>query len=731
MSFLGKVVGKFRNAKDSAIYNKYKEIVNKRVEGSNEHTMSSDSFCEAVRGSEISKAIMIANNVLLENYGKSFFEPQKVSAVLLMDGHLLEMATGEGKTLSFALSAALLSQSNERVTICTANDFLAERDCSLTKIFFNNLGIESSFITGASSKEDRKAAYKSKVVYTTIREIAYDHLRDGKAISADDLFLPTKGFLLIDEADNALIDNAASPYYLSKEVEVDESLISAAHDFAAQSKASAEEGENYLLTDEGKDVELSEEGHTKLDRFLKKHQFIKDDESLYATENLYLINLFQSAGRALHIMKDGVDYVIQEGHLRIVDKNSGRILSAVSLNDGLQQIIEHKHKLKLSNETITTDSVATESVVKDFDSFAGMSGTLKVDEDEIMSVYGKACISVPRMTRLSRLDRSDVMFMSNLEKTRYVLELTLKSHKKGRPVLIAATNETEAKGLKSALDELNLSAQLITSESLLNEASMIAMAGTPYKITITTAASGRGTDIILGGNLEHFIENKLFDPKSIEFARKEQEQSRSKVVEAGGLLVIGYGRQLVKKLDLQLRGRSGRQGDVGETIFVMSLEDKALGDYGVKLRGMLSKMNVGAKDMLSHSMISKAFDNSQRSIREMMLKSRKHHAQQAAILESQRKIIYQMRMTLLMSSNWKSDLSNVYGFEISEKISREEAIMIMDTYIEAYNDSVSDLKRSVIFQGYANKSPIQELKRKAFIEYERLMLRINNNLVSS
>ncbi len=730
MGLFTSIANSLRKNIEIKLYNKFVKVVNdaslsnsslELIENLNE------AFSDAIKEERMGDAIAIADEALFRASGKRFFETQKVAALLLSEGMLVEMATGEGKTLAFSLAAALICKKSDRVTISTANDFLSNRDWKETLDFFNQLSIETSTINGKSSAVERREAYKKEVVYSTLREVSYDYLRDGFCQTKNELFNSTDGFLLVDEADNVLVDNASSPYQLSEEIDADERLICAAHDFAVQSAVGDDRLENFTKTDEGMIV-LSEKGMEAVESFLTKHSFIDENSGLYDPENLYISALFEKAGYAIHEMKEGIDYVISEEKVFAIDKNSGRRLEGVSLSGGLQQIIEHKYKLPISKESFVSASIVTESVVSLYDNFAGMSGTLRDEEDELISVYGKGCITIPRKDKLARKDMGDMMFLSATEKTRYTLERIIEAYKKGQPVLVATTSEQEAQGLYKALNELNVQSQLVISKTPIEEASMIALSGMPRKVTITTGACGRGTDIVLGGNIQHFIEHNLIPSDEVEAAKRQQQIAKEDVLESGGLLVLGYGRQSTQKLDSQLRGRAGRQGDVGETLFVLSLEDTILGEHGKKLRGILSAMNVNEKDMLSHNMITKAFDSAQNTTREQILKSRKFHGTQASSLEPQRLFVYSLRKLIVEDDEWKDRLGSEVGIECKEHMTRDKALAIFDDEHRAYQDILTDLRRSINYQSYANKNPTQELKNKAFEEYKRFLVALKGRL---
>jgi preprotein translocase subunit SecA len=728
LSVISKISGALRSQKELSAFNKAKAVSLPKIETHeySDQELSDSFFLTKVQ--PLNEALSIADEVLYRTCGKRFFENQMAGAYLLSEGNFIEMMTGEGKTLVFSLSAAILAKRNKSlVTVVTANDYLAERDYLSNKSFFDALGIKSAFITGRTSKKERLDYYKVDVLYTTLRETAYDYLRDEKCLSKCDINTPIRDILFVDEADNVLIDNAAHPYTLSETIKVDERLTVAAHNFSVQSKVSKDENtENYQLSEDGTNLTLSQKGIEKLEEFLVKHQFLETASDLYKDDKLYLIELFEGAGVAIHIMKEGTEYIVSDSGIVILDKNSGRPLSGVSLSKGLQQILEYDKGINLSEEGIPSSSISTESIVSLFNTVAGMSGTLKVEEDELSAVYKRGCISIPCNKKTIRKDHDDVFFLSKTEKARYTLERISSAYQKRQPVLIATANESEALGMKNALNEMNIKSELLTSSSLNEEAAIVALAGVAGRVTISTGVVGRGTDIILGGNLEHFIENKLIENNKIPESIKEQEESRKQAIEAGGLLVIGFGRQLIRKLDLQLIGRSGRQGDPGESIFVSSLDDGMLGEYGPKLKSFLSKMNIKETDMLSHSSITKALDNAQRGFRDRILKSRKTNSALSSQLEEQRRIIYDMRMNILSTGDddFTENLQKNIGINnIRSDINKENILQVFDDILFSYQSSVDDLKRSIFFQSLANKNPMQEIKQKSFLEYELLMNR--------
>jgi preprotein translocase subunit SecA len=733
LSFISKISKVLRSKKELSVFNKVKSITAPRIDSQGYTDQGlSDTFFETEE-QPINEALSIADEVLYRCSGKRFFENQLAGAYLLSEGNFIEMKTGEGKTLVFSLAAAILAKrDNSLVTVVTANDYLAERDYLMNKPFFDALGISSSFIVGKTNKEKRLESYKVDILYTTLRETAYDYLRDEKLLSKDEINNPIRNTLLVDEADNVLIDNAAHPYIISEKAKVDNDLILAAHNFSKQSKVSKDENEeHYLLSEDGTSITLSQKGIEKMEEFLVKYNFISSASELYKEDNLYIIELFECAGVALHIMKEGTDYVVAESGVIVLDKNSGRPLHGVSLSKGIQQILESEKGIPLSEESIPSSSISTESIVSLFDKVAGMSGTLKVEEDELAAVYKRGCIGIPCNKKVIRKDHDDVFFLSKTEKLRYTLETISNAYKKRQPVLIATANEKEAQGLKLALDKMNIKNKLLTSLSLNQEASIIALAGAAGRVTISTGVVGRGTDIVLGGNIEHFIENRLIDESKIPDAIKEQEESRKQAIEAGGLFVIGFGRQLTRKLDLQLIGRSGRQGDPGESLFISSLEDGALSEYGPKLKYFLSKMNVKDTDMLSHYSITKALDNAQRGFRDRILRSRKQNSGLSSQLEEQRRIIYEMRKSILLiaDDNFTEVLKKNISIEnISPKLTRLDVLNVFDDTYFSYQSSIDDLRRSIFLQGFANKNPMQEIKVKSFLEYELFMKRFINEI---
>lgn len=730
MSIIEKFTTRLRKGDEKKTYEKQVKAIHssKTYAGLDINSIPA-SFENALREDKnIGDAINIADEALFRTNQKTFFINQKVAASILAQvgnaeqkkgaGKFIEMATGEGKTLAFALAAAIISKENAyRVTVVTANEYLAERDFLANKKFLNTLGVSCGVITSQTSKADRISAYQQDVIYTTLRETAYDYLRDGKSMKEDELMRPIRDSLLVDEADNVLVDNAASPYIISEEVTANEPLIKAALDFAIQSNVSTKaEEEHYILSEKDASLYLSQKGLEKVESFLIKHQFLDNSSSLYQVDNLHIVHLFENAGRAIHDMKQGIDYVVNNERVVVLDKNSGRPLWGISLSNGLQQLLEMKHQLPVTKESVPINEISTESIAMMFMHVTGMSGTLVTDEDELIAVYGKGCITVPSSKPLRRIDKGDVFFLSGKEKLLYILERIRDAHIAGRPVLVSTTNETDANTLSASLDNMNIKNELLIAKSIHEEAGVIALAGRPYRVTITTGVAGRGTDIVLGGNLDHFIENNLIDVQRIDEAREQQEKEKQDVINAGGLLVIGCGRQQLRKLDYQLMGRSGRQGDPGESIFVSSLDDDIFGEHGAVLKAFFHRLSIKDTDMLSHASITKAIIENQNGIRDRMLRSRRAHASLAIQLEEQRNIIYTMRMNILTDNASYED-----------EHEHQKALKFFDDVLFSYESGIANLKRSIFFQTYANKDPVQEIKKKAFYEYQHFVSRVSES----
>jgi len=670
----------------------------------------------------------IADYVLNKYYGINFFPSQKEAAYYLSQGLFVEMDTGEGKTLAFALAAAThAAGTGKKVTIATANDYLVERDYKYTEQFFNKLGIKSAFINSKSNKEQRQEAYLADVLYTTMRETSYDYLRNNQALSLSEVTEVIRDLLLVDEADNVLIDNATSPYIISEDIEVDERLIVAACDFAKQSKASTDGEENYIFEDDKQSISLSQKGSEALEDFLVKYNFIEAKEDLYQPNNLHIFETFRSAGVALFLMKEGTHYLKQDGKILVLDKASGRVLSGVSLSNSLQQVLEQYSGYNLSNEFLATGSITTESISGLFSQVAGMSGTLKEEEDELLSTYGKGCVSLHNKNECKREDKGDVFFISDKEKIRFIIEEVLAAYKTGQPVLLCAKDEGQANGFYKALTELKVNSNLITSQTLEDEAFMVAQAGMPHKVTISTGNAGRGTDIILGGNKDEILKSRYLSDEQKEDYVNKRDELVQKAKDSGGLYVISSGRQPTRKRDLQLVGRSGRQGDVGKSIFVNSIADVGLESQAEKLTKFLSMLSIKEDDMLSHDSITKALNNVQREHRQSILQSRKANGMLSAQLESQRRALFDLRKSLLMSDDIDATINSLLGLNVSGK-SKEEVLKAHDDAIYSYYSNIQDLSKSIFLQTYAGKSPAQELKKKAFAEYELFLKHFVNNI---
>ncbi|MGL6251320.1 MAG: preprotein translocase subunit SecA, partial [Billgrantia desiderata] len=509
------------------------------------------------------------------------FDVQMVGGMTLHRGRIAEMKTGEGKTLVATLAVYLNALPGEGVHVVTVNDYLARRDAEWMRPLYEFLGLSVGIIFAGQTAEEKRAAYACDITYGTNNEYGFDYLRDNMAFSLEDKVQRGLSFAIIDEVDSILIDEARTPLIISGAVDENTELYKVVDRLAAQLErgeisedADAPVTGDFVLEEKQKQVEITEAGHNKVEELMRAEGLLGEDDSLYAAQNLNLLHHMHSALRARHLYHRDVDYIVANNQVVIVDEHTGRTMPGRRWSEGLHQAVEAKEGVPVQRESQTLASTTFQNYFRLYDKLAGMTGTADTEAFEFRQIYGLDVIVIPTNRPLVRRDLNDLVYLTAEEKYEAIINDVKAETEAGRPVLVGTASIETSEYLAGLMKQAGLSFNVLNAKQHQSEAEIIAQAGRPGAITIATNMAGRGTDIVLGGNWEAEAA-KLENPSEEQIAqlREEWRLRHEAVLEAGGLHVIGSERHESRRIDNQLRGRAGRQGDPGSTRFFLSMED--------------------------------------------------------------------------------------------------------------------------------------------------------------
>ncbi len=563
--------------------------------------------------------------------GMRHFDSQLYGGIVLHNGDAAEMKTGEGKTLVASLSAYLNSCSGEKTYIVTANDYLAERDSNINSPLFSALGLTTACVISKMPQNERKDAYKADIIYSTATQLGFDFLRDSTAVRKDDIIQGELSYAIIDEIDSILIDDARTPLIITHagttkndHYEFFNEIISEfICDLRNKGKDSGEvevgEGEGALveivLQRDDKSCEITELGYHKLENKLIEKGIILNRDELYTYNNLSYIDMLTNAAKARYLFIKNTDYIIHNGKAHIVDQNTGRVIAGRRWSGGLHQAIEAKEAIEIQPDNINDGSISLQNYFRLFKRISGMSGTVLTEQDEFNAIYGMNVFAVPTNKPLIRKIEPDRVYLTAKGKNKAVINEIIDVHKTKRPILVGTQSIEESEYISNVLKEKNILHQLLNASQNEKEALIIADAGKIGAITIATNMAGRGTDIILGGNVSEFtkhIDGEL-SQDSLEYLVSQANKESALIKSLGGLHVIGTSRSKSRRVDNQLVGRCGRQGEPGSAVIFSSLEDDLLLFFGgEKYISLFRGLGVGDDDCISHSMVDKAIYDAQK-----------------------------------------------------------------------------------------------------------------------
>jgi preprotein translocase subunit SecA len=590
------------------------------------------------------------------------FDVQLIGGMALHYGKIAEMRTGEGKTLMATLPAYLNALSGKGVHVVTVNDYLAARDADWMGRLYRFLGLSVGVILTSMEHADKQAAYAADITYGTNNEFGFDYLRDNMAAQAEDRFQRGLNFAIVDEVDSILIDEARTPLIISGQAEDNLDVYLQMNKLAPQLTRQADENSpgDYHVDEKNHQILLSESGHEHAEGLLAQAGLLPPGGSLYDPANITLIHHLYAALRAHNLFHRDQHYVVQNGEVVIVDEFTGRLMSGRRWSDGLHQAVEAKEGVAIQKENQTLASITFQNYFRMYHRLSGMTGTADTEAFEFQSIYSLETVIIPPHRPTIRNDMMDKVYLSTAEKYTAVIADIRDCYQRGQPVLVGTTSIETSELLSGLLEKEKLPHQVLNAKQHAREAEIVAQAGRPKMITIATNMAGRGTDIVLGGNVEKPIELVRMDD-SLDAAAREQRIAQlraewqpvhEQVIASGGLHIIGTERHESRRVDNQLRGRSGRQGDPGSSRFYLSLEDPLLRIFASdRVAAIMNRFKLPEGEAIEHSWVTRAIENAQRKVEARNFDMRKQILEYDDVANDQRKVIYQQRSELLESTD--------------------------------------------------------------------------------
>ena len=588
--------------------------------------------------------------------GERHYDVQLAGGLILHKGKIAEMKTGEGKTLVSTLPAFLNSLTGKGVHIVTVNDYLAQRDSAWMKKVFNYLGVSVGCITNNLEDNERKKNYNYDITYATNNELGFDYLRDNMKYDLSEMVQRSHNFCIVDEVDSILIDESRTPLVISGKLEDKTNLYATANNFIKNLQKN-----DYELDEKNKNVILTDSGVDRIEKLALQKNILKNS-NFYDPSNLELVHHINQALKGNLIFKKDTDYIVRDGKVQIIDEFTGRVLGGRRFSDGLHQAIEAKENVNIEGENQTLASITYQNYFRLYSKLAGMTGTAMTESEEFYDIYKLNVVSIPTNKRMVRKDFNDQIFRTEVEKYNAITNKILECNAKGQPVLVGTTSIEKSEKISKFLNEKKIQHNVLNAKQHEQEAKIIAEAGKTKAITIATNMAGRGTDIKLGGNKDYTEDETIKDAN--EYKKNEEE-----VKNLGGLFIIGTERHESRRIDNQLRGRSGRQGDPGATIFFISLQDELMRIFGGdSIDGMLKKLGLKENESIDHPWINKAMERAQKKVESRNFDIRKTLIKFDDVMNDQRQVIFSQRLRILKENNIR-DILNDFFEEILKNLS--------------------------------------------------------------
>ena len=601
--------------------------------------------------------------------GMRHYDVQLIGGITLHEGKIAEMRTGEGKTLMATLAIYLNAISGKGVHVVTVNDYLASRDAELNRPLFDFLGLTVGVIYSQQDPMEKFEAYAADITYGTNNEYGFDYLRDNMVFRLDEKKQRGLNYCIIDEIDSILIDEARTPLIISGQAEDSSAMYRLIDTIIPRLKRSeTEEGnrenreQDFWIDEKNRQIEISEKGYEKIEKFLVEKGELGENESLYSPTRLPLLAHVQAAIRAHHLFVKNIHYIVHEGEVIIVDENTGRTMPGRRWSEGLHQAVEAKEQVEIQAENQTLATTTFQNYFRLYDKLSGMTGTADTEAAEFKQTYDLDVVIIPTHKPIQRIDLDDQIFLSKMGKYQGIIREIKRIQEKKAPILVGTATIEASEVLSELLTQEGIQHNVLNAKQHEREADIIAQAGSPNAVTIATNMAGRGTDIILGGNWQaELAKIDNVTPEMKQQAHAEWQVRNQQVLEAGGLHIIGSERHESRRIDNQLRGRAGRQGDPGESRFFLSLEDDLMRIFaGDRVVNMMRAMGLKEDEAIEHKMVSRSIENAQRKVENRDFDARKSLLKYDDVANEQRKVIYKQRDELLAQSNLQAGIEAMH-----------------------------------------------------------------------
>ncbi|WP_278922245.1 preprotein translocase subunit SecA [Pseudophaeobacter profundi] len=699
----------FEKLSDEGLKTKTEELRKRALDGENLDALLPEAFANVREA---------ARRAL----GLRAFDTQLMGGIFLHQGNISEMKTGEGKTLVATFPAYLNALTGRGVHVVTVNEYLAKRDSEWMSKVFDALGMTTGVIWSGQPEDEKMAAYKCDVTYATNNELGFDYLRDNMKPSLDQVFQLQHNFAIVDEVDSILIDEARTPLIISGPAE-DRSELYISIDKMIPFLSE----EHFEIDEKTRGVTFTEEGNDFLEKTLREHGLLDEEASLYDPESTTVVHHVNSALRAHKLFQRDKDYIVRDGEVVLIDEFTGRMMAGRRLSEGLHQAIEAKEEVTIQPENTTLASVTFQNYFRLYDKLSGMTGTALTEAEEFTEIYGLGVVEVPTNKPIARVDEDDRVYRTAVEKFQAMVDETKTAHAKGQPVLLGTTSIEKSELLSQMLEREGIKHNVLNARHHEQEAQIVADAGRLGAVTIATNMAGRGTDIQLGGNVDMMVMAALeANPDADPVALRADEEARhaeekKKVLEAGGLCVMASERHESRRIDNQLRGRSGRQGDPGRTCFYLSLEDDLMRIFGSeRLDKVLSSLGMKEGEAIIHPWVNKSLERAQAKVEGRNFDMRKNVLKFDDVMNDQRKVIFGQRREIMAAE----DLSEIVG-DMREEVIEE----IIDTYMppKTYAEQWDvDGLHAAVLEKLSMDAPVADWAAEEGVDDEQMAERLND-----
>jgi len=609
------------------------------------------------------EAFAVVREAGMRVLGMRHFDVQLIGGMVLNSGKIAEMRTGEGKTLVATLAVYLNALPGRGVHVVTVNDYLAKRDAAWMGRLYSFLGLTTGVVVAEMGHEEKQAAYASDITYGTNNEFGFDYLRDNMAFSLDEKVQRELNFAVVDEVDSILIDEARTPLIISGPTEEDPDVYVRIDKLIPHLVRQEEEDGpgDFSVDEKAKQIYLTEDGHQKVEEHMAEAGLLGEGESLYDAGNIMLMHHVNAALRAHALYQRDVDYIVRDGQVVIVDEFTGRTLAGRRWSEGLHQAVEAKEGLKVQSENQTLASITFQNYFRLYDKLSGMTGTADTEAFEFQQIYGLEVVVIPTHRPMARKDMGDLVYLNMEDKFQAIVEDIRDCHQRGQPVLVGTASIEASEYLDGLLTKAGITHEVLNAKQHEREAHIVAQAGSSGAVTIATNMAGRGTDIVLGGSLEADLDALGdADEAAVAAAKEEWKKRHDKVLELGGLHIIGTERHESRRIDNQLRGRAGRQGDAGSSRFYLSLQDNLMRIFASdRVSSMMKRLGMKPGEAIEHPWVTKAIANAQRKVEAHNFDIRKNLLEFDDVANDQRKVIYSQRSELMASNDISETISAI------------------------------------------------------------------------